>query len=246
MIYLPAIMQTAASPNMSDRYVHVSTPNVIDVMQEAGFSVVDQKVDKVRVSDPAFARHAVIFRSENLGISDGTFVPQAIFMNSHNGKSTASLRLGLYRFVCANGLVVGNDYASTSIKHIGDLAHQVIERIKEMSKQSSEVFKKIESWSKVDLSREQRIQFASKAAELRFGVEKSKQYNIADILQPRRFEDDRGDLWGTFNIIQENTTKGGLIGRNANNRRIQSKSLNSIGQDLSFNKSLWELAESFV
>lgn len=246
MNYLSAITQATPAPHMSKRYVHVNTSDVINVMTEAGFTVVDQKVDKVRKSNSEFARHAVIFRSEQLGTADGTYVPQAIFMNSHNGKSTANLRLGLYRFVCANGMVVGQDYASSSIKHVGDLARQVIERVKEMSKQSVEVFQKVDQWSKIDLSKEKRIEFATRAAMLRFGEKNSKQYSMSDLISARRLEDDKGDLWSTFNIIQENTTKGGLVGRNANNRQVRSKALTSIGLDLRFNKELWNLAEEFA
>lgn len=246
MIYLPAIAQTSPAPSMSSRYVHVNTSDIIDVMVNEGFSVVDQKVDNVRKSDPSFARHAVILRSEALGVSDGTYVPQAILMNSHNGKSKVSLRLGMYRFVCANGLVVGDDMFQTSIKHTGDLARQVIDKIKEMSKQSQKVFQKIDTWSKIDLSKEQRLDFAIEALELRFGKEKSKQYDPYLFLDARREEDDKGNLWSTFNIIQENTVKGGIVGKNANNRNVRSKALKSISLDIDYNEKLWKLAESYV
>lgn len=245
MNYLPAVMQTESAEKMSSRYVHVNTMDVIDIMRNEGFVVADQKVSKTRKSDPAFARHSVVFRSEELGQSSDTFVPQAIFTNSHNGSTTAEFKLGLYRFVCANGLVVGNTYANASIKHIGDLARQVIDRIKEMSKETSRVFSKIDEWNKIDLDKSKRASFAEQAMELRFG-DKAKQYDFMDVLKARRLEDDAGDLWSTYNIIQENTTKGGLVGRNANNRQIRSKDLKAIAQDLKFNTELWNLAESFA
>ncbi|MDD3478749.1 MAG: DUF932 domain-containing protein, partial [Candidatus Izemoplasmatales bacterium] len=188
----------------------------------------------------------VVLRNTNLGTSDGTFIPQALFTNSHNGRSTADLRLGMYRFVCANGLVVGDDYARESIKHVGDLAKQVIDRIREMSKQSQKVFSEIDNWKAIDLSKERRLEFAKQAGILRFGEAKMQQYDVMDLLMPRRAEDDSGDLWSTYNIVQENASKGGLQGKNANGRRVRSKSLNSIGQDLSFNSQLWKLATEFA
>jgi hypothetical protein len=235
-----------AAPGMSKRYVTISTPQVVEIMENEGFVVSEVKSDKVRKSDPTFARHMVVFRNENLASPDGKYVPQALWMNSYNGRSRASLGLGMYRFVCANGLVVGEDYLKTSVKHIGDLATQVLDRVKEMSKDSYRVFQNVDKWSKVDLSKEKRIEFARIAAEIRFGEEKSKQFSLEEILQPRRAEDDAGDLWSTFNIVQENLTKGGIIGRNANNRQVRSKPLKAIDLDHNFNKNLWTLAEEFA
>lgn len=246
MNYHPAVLSEVSDPRMSKRYVHVNTMDVIKVMEDQGFEVVDQKVDRVRKFNPEFARHMVVLRNTNLGTSDGTFIPQALFTNSHNGRSTADLRLGMYRFVCANGLVVGDDYARESIKHVGDLAKQVIDRIREMSKQSQKVFSEIDNWKAIDLSKERRLEFAKQAGILRFGEAKMQQYDVMDLLMPRRAEDDAGDLWSTYNIVQENASKGGLQGKNANGRRVRSKSLNSIGQDLDFNSKLWKLATEFA
>lgn len=239
-------MQTLAHPKMSKHYVVVPTTEVIDIMQEAGFNVAEQKRDKVRKSDPSYARHMVTFRKDDLLSPDGKYTPQAIWVNSYNGQSRATLRLGVYRFVCENGLVVGTDMLGESVKHQGDLAKSLIDRIREMSKQSVEVFKTIDTWSKVDLSKEKRIEFAKQAAILRFGEAGAQQYDVMDILNPRRTEDDAGSLWDTFNIIQENTVKGGLHGFNANNRRVTTKPLKSIGLDIGYNSKLWELAESYV
>ncbi len=48
-------------------------------------------------------------------------------------------------------------------------------------------------------------------------------------------------------MIQENVIKGGLhgVGRDANNRRrrVTTRAVNGIDQDLKLNKALWVLAE---
>lgn len=246
MSYAPAILQTIAAPNMSDRYVHVNTSDVITIMNDAGFDVAETKVDKTHKNDPAFQRHMVVFRNNNITTPDGTYQPQMLWMNSHNGKSPAVMRLGMYRFVCANGLVVGTDLAKERIRHVGDLARQVIDRVRLLSAKSVSVFNQIDEWSKIDLAKEQREEFARRAAIIRFGAEKVQQYNALDLLNVRRAEDDHGDLWSTFNVIQENAVKGGMVGRNANNRQIRSKMLKSIGLDVGFNEQLWTLAEEFA
>lgn len=243
-MYPAALTTEVASPKMSSRYVHVSTNEVLNIMQEQGYSVANVSVDKTRKNDPTFARHLVSFRRDDLQV-DGGYVPQMLWLNSHNGKTPAMMMLGCFRFVCSNGLVIGSAYAQEKVRHSGDLARQIVQRVSDLSKSSTKLFEQIETWSKVDLSRERRLEFANQAMKLRFG-DKSAAYNVEDLIQVRRAEDDRGDLWSTFNRIQENASKGGMIGVNANNRQVRSRSIGSIGQDLNFNRDLWTLAESFA
>lgn len=246
MNFLPALTQSTPSPSMSSRYVHVNTADVINVMQDAGFTVHDQRVDKARKSPLEYQRHMVVFRNDSIQTPDGSYVPQMLWINSHNGKSPAVMKLGIYRFVCTNGMVVGNDFASERVRHAGELAKQVLDRVRDLSAKSVKVFDQIDTWSKIDLSAAKREEFAKRAAILRFGEDKVQQYNPMDLLNVRRAEDDKGDMWSVFNRVQENATKGGIVGRNANNRQVRSKSLNSIGLDVGFNERLWELAEEFV
>jgi hypothetical protein len=246
MDYLPALMQETASPSMSSRYVHVNTSDVINVMNDAGFTVHEQRVDKARKSPLEFQRHMVVFRNDSVQTPDGSYVPQMLWINSHNGKSPAVMKLGIYRFVCTNGMVVGNDFATERVRHAGELAKEVLDRVRNLSAKSVKVFDQIDAWSKIDLSQAQRDEFARRAAVIRFGEAKLQQYNHLDLLNVRRTEDDKGDMWSVFNRVQENAVKGGMIGRNANNRQVRSKSLNSIGLDVNFNEKLWELADEFV
>jgi hypothetical protein len=64
----------------------------------------------------------------------------------------------------------------------------------------------------------------------------------AQLLAPRRREDTANDLWTTFNVVQENVIKGGLhgVGRDANNRRrrVTTRAVNGIDQDVKLNKAL--------
>lgn len=246
MNQLSAIQNTLAHPKMSKRYVTIPTSEVIDIMHDIGFVISDQQQDKIRKGDPSYAKHMVTFRNPDLQTPDGTYVPQAIWLNSYNGTSRATLRLGVYRFVCSNGLVVGTDYMSDSVKHCGDLAKSLIERIKEMSKQTVDVFSTIDKWNKVQLTTDQRVEFAKQAMLMRFGEQGVQRFDVRDVLTPRRAEDDNGDLWSTFNIIQENTVKGGLHGVTSTGRRVSSKPLKSIGLNVGYNEKLWSLAESFA
>ena len=63
------------------------------------------------------------------------------------------------------------------------------------------------------------------------------------LLQPRRLDDDRPDLWSTFNRVQENLVQGGLSARTANGRRNCTRAIQGIDQNVKINRALWILAD---
>ncbi|MNY58986.1 hypothetical protein D3C86_1953870 [compost metagenome] len=65
----------------------------------------------------------------------------------------------------------------------------------------------------------------------------------AQLLVPRRLEDDSPDLWSAYNRVQENLTQGGLHGRTATGRRHSTRPIQGIDQNLKINRALWILAK---
>jgi hypothetical protein len=63
------------------------------------------------------------------------------------------------------------------------------------------------------------------------------------ILRPKRREDVSGDLWTTFNRVQEHLVKGGLRGRSATGRPTTTREVKGIDQGIKLNRALWILAE---
>lgn len=242
MTYPIALTQDHADPKMTDRYSVINTSQVIEIMKDQGFNVHSYKVDNARKVSQDFARHMVVFRNNDLPVVNDC-TSQFIWTNSHNGRCAGKMRGGLYRFVCANGLVIGNDFFEERMRHSKAVTDQVIDRVRRLSANSLETFKKIEEWSKVELSKDAITEFANRALVLRFGEDRAKAYNPESLLVARRAEDEGYDLWKTFNRIQENSMKGGFTGYNANNRQVRARSVGGITQDVMFNEQLWALAE---
>lgn len=75
----------------------------------------------------------------------------------------------------------------------------------------------------------------------------------SQVLAPRRRGDDEANLWATFNVVEENLTKGGLryvvpAHRNEEGiavpaRRARTREVKSLREDTKLNKALWTLAE---
>ena len=114
-----------------------------------------------------------------------------------------------------------------------------------LSEHTSNISRVVERWSKVQLTHYQRAAFAREAAELRYGKYNSKTYEVRDLLAPRREADDNGSLWATFNILQENTVKGGVRGTTLNGRGATSRPLTALLPNADYNARLWDLANRY-
>lgn len=244
MTTLPAsVLAAHAAPTMSSRYVHVNSHEVVRLMEAEGFYVAAAKTAAPRARDPMYARHSLEFRHQDAREVNGA-TPRVIFVNSHDGTTAATAMAGMYRFVCSNGLVVGQTMESVKQRHSGDAAYELINRMRSLAKNTEGLFGKIDQWSRKDLSKAQRHEFARYAAQLRWND--SGLFEPEELLRVRREEDDRGDLWTTFNRLQENTVRGGLVGLSRSGRQATSRPLTDIQRDLTYNAQLWQLADELA
>lgn len=238
------LRDNGVAPHLSSRYVRVDTAEVVRTLEADGFKLVGVRQDRVRARDPRWSRHELDFRHPELDakpLSDGT-VPRVLFINSHNGTTRARFLVGAFRFVCTNGLIVGSTLGDERVRHMGDSARTIIDRIREQSKAAPALFERLGRWERTKLSRAAQLDLATKALELRFGEGAAQRYQAADLLVPQRQEDERDDLWHVFNRIQENGTRTRLIGHNAQGRRVQARGIANISADHAWNQGLWRLA----
>lgn len=235
-----AVLASAPSPAMSDRYQFVSSQEIVRRFAEEGWTLEKAVTAAPRKREPLYAKHMLDFRNQGLQEVNGA-VPRIIVVNSHDGTSSAKVMSGVYRFVCSNGLIVGTTFTNETVRHTGDAAAELIHRMREFARNAERTYQIIDSWSKKELSRSQRHEFARFAAQLRWGD--AQRYQPEDLLMLRRAEDDRGDLWTTFNRVQENTVRGGIEGLARSGRAATSRPLSDISRSVQYNAQLWQLAE---
>ena len=229
-----------AAPNVSARYQFISSAKIIDRFAEEGWHVESATVAAPRKRDPLWAKHMLDFRHPDFEPVQGA-VPRIILVNSHDGSSSARVLGGVFRFVCSNGLVVGTTAGKEVVRHTGDAAADLIHRMQQLARNTSKLYTQIDAWSKKDLSKAQRHEFARFAAQLRWGD--AQRFTPEDLLMVRREGDDKGDLWTTFNRLQENTTRGGIEGLSRSGRAATSRPLSDISRSVDYNAQLWQLAE---
>jgi hypothetical protein len=241
----PAALATKPSADVSDRYQFISTAAVVEMMSAEGFEVASSSARRRRDSSTASptGQHVVDFRHPDAAPIYGT-VPRLLFVNSHDGSRAASVSVGAFRLVCSNGLVTGTVLASAKVRHSGDAARDLVERMRQLSKNSLPMFQQIERWTKKQLTRGAAHEYARLAAQLRWG--RPGVVTTDALLDVRRAEDDAGDLWTVFNRVQEAATSVSLSGTAASGRRIATKPLLEIGPNMRFNSDLWRLTEEFA
>lgn len=238
--------------HMSRRYGQVPTIEVVRQLAKEGYLPVSASQERSRLRDKSQVIHRITLRHEdviNAGANlrkVGDEVPQISIVNSHNGRTKLKLFAGLFRLVCANGLIVGDTRWAHSIAHDSDAVESALHYARQFGVQLGQLQSVIERWSQIELSREQVNMFARAAAALRFGEIPAKAYEPAALLEARREEDAGRSLWKVFNVVQENAVRGGISGRNSQNRTVKSRALNAINADIAFNSQLWQLANTYA
>jgi hypothetical protein len=128
------------------------------------------------------------------------------------------------------------------IKHTSNAVRDVIDGSFRVIEELPVIVGSIEDMSRIDLDEQEKNLFAQAAMQVRFEG-KPAPITEAQVLRPRRFEDEKSDLWTTFNVIEENLMRGGQRGRNANGRRQRTRAITGIDGNVSLNQALWTLAE---
>lgn len=239
---------------MSSRYTYIPTSNIIEGMQSAGFLPVKATQSRARdLVRREFTKHMIRFRSaqdmERAAVV-GELVPEIVLVNSHDGTSAYKLMLGIFRFVCTNGMTVSDsEQQSISIRHQGDIIEQVIQGSNEIVSNAPRTIETVSTWQRLQLTAGEQGAFAESARTLRFADSDGNvdsPITAEQLLRPRRSADNGTDLWKTLNRVQENVIRGGLHGWDYSNRRprrVTTREVKGIDQDVKLNRALWQLAE---
>ena len=245
----PAAFHMDAHPNRSDRYVHLPTSQLIESMLDNGYGVSRAQQKNTHTAEAMnYTRHLLSFRPLDTFAEKalaGQATPEICLVSSHDGTTAFNLFVGMYVFICANGLMAGDTFASEKIYHRGDAADQMVDK----SNNLVDVFvPKLNTWCKdaqsTELSPKQIGKFANDAMEIRFG--EHKPFESKRLLDIRRPEDKGNNVWSVYNRVQENLMKGGIDGKTATGRRSTLRPINRVPKDVTYNQKLWDLASDYL
>ena len=170
-------------------------------------------------------------------------VPEIVFLNSHNGTSAYQLRVGLFRVVCTNGLIVSHGaFPTFSVAHRGNVVDDVVAHALGLAERFEILAAQVERMEQRALAPEERIRFAERALALRYPEPAEAGMAASVLLSCRRGEDAGEDLWRTLNRVQENLLRGGLLRRSPKGRLVRTRRITAIREDVRINSALWEMA----
>jgi hypothetical protein len=247
----PSVFAESKHASRSERYTYIPTIEVLRGLRKEGFEpfMVAQGASRIE-GKAAYTKHMIRMRHAGQ-VSTRPEANEIILINSHDGASSYQMLAGMLRFVCCNGLVVGDVVEDIRIPHKGNIQGEVIEGAFRVLDQFETVEQHTEAMKALPLEPREEIAFATAALALRFGerpVEATGGHRPAPVTaeqlnEARRIEDVGHDLWTTFQRVSENVLRGGQPGRSAQGRRLHTRPVGSIDRGVSLNRALWMLAE---
>ena len=247
------------NPNVSTKYLHVNTETIIDDLATLGWKPVTAAMRKSRGKDTIFSKHMISFQNPDIMIKgkegDDAF-PRIIMTNSHDGFNAFQFKVGIFRLVCSNGLVIADEeFSDFKIRHKGytfdELRNVVNQAVKDLPNKV-EVLNKMKA---KELTQDEMNKLALDAMLIRAGIKpgskeaKKFEYDeetIEDILEPTRDEDKGNDLWRVFNVVQEKITQGGFSAALIGAKVRKVRKIKSFEKDLKINQDLFKLATALV
>jgi hypothetical protein len=250
---VPSVFQYDAHESRSNRFAPVPTIDVIDRLAKENYFPMFATQARVRdASKREFTKHMLRFRQP--GMKEGE-ANEIILLNANDGTSAYQLISGQFRFVCANGLVMGNTQSNTKIYHKGNnIMDDVIEGVCEVVKDFDLIERYKGEMSRIQLTDDQRKAFAiagyiAKEGYPEPGEKINYLYDPQQLLSTRIINStDRNSnsLYSTFNVVQQNVMAGGQTGRSESGRRRTTRGVTNIDKNLDFNSKLWNLATMLV
>lgn len=238
----PSVFTTSKASHLTEKYVQTPTSKVVEDLMNMGWIVTDAKQIKAR-KNQGFQKHMVVLRNPDIMIKgqdgDDSF-PQILLTNSHDGKNAFNFRVGIFRLVCSNGLVIcSQEFNNVSIRHMNYTFETLQIKINEIIAKLPGLVEKINTLRSVQLTAEQMLDFARRATELR----KQTLVDYHELLRPKRTQDEGNNLWAVFNRVQERVINGGYT---YGHKDRQARSIKNFQQDIKINEQLFELAEAYI
>jgi hypothetical protein len=243
MAVAPSIFAEEKHASRSERYTCIPTGDVLRGLRKEGFSPF--MVCQTKCRDEGKREHAKhMVRMRHTSQIESAEANEIILLNSHDGSSSYQMLSGVFRFVCSNGMVSGDTLSDIRIRHKGNIVDNVIDGAFRVLEEFEQIGGQMDGMKVLTLSQGEQSAFARAALALKFDTELAPApVTESQVLRPRRMEDGAGDLWTTFNRVQENLVKGGLRGRSATGQVRTTREVKGIDQNIKLNRALWVLAE---
>lgn len=245
----PALFASYAHPRMSEKYGFTDTYQLMMHLINRGWRVTSVQ----QTGRGSFGKLMLRLEHDMLPkMHHGK--AQLIIIDSHDGTSAFKIMLGWYRFVCANGMILGDHLFSRTIRHSReDIGGQVILDVGEATDEAQKLRKSIAAMENVNIPQIRQLQMAHVVARARLHKETDETHisSLARALLATRRLSDRADdatrrnVYLAMNVIQENALRGDIRYSHKGESKLL-RSISGIDAQYRVNAACWDAARNEV
>src|ERR1700755_2002701 len=117
--YAPSVFADEKHDSRSERYTQIKTKDVLRRLIQEGFYIVYVAQGGSRIEGKRdFTKHMIRLRHRSWKAANGDAL-EILLYNAHDGTCSWHMLGGAFRFVCCNGIVMGDTYCDVKVKHTG-------------------------------------------------------------------------------------------------------------------------------
>lgn len=247
----PAAFNHTRGKATSEKFQLYPTDEIIEAFADKGLKLVEIMQQRSSKRSPLHTAHMLRFAADTapmaFGLNDS--IPEVVVRNAHDGRTSFSAWLGLFRFICENGMVVADQLLGhVNQRHYGqeNTFERVMAVLADMPEAITKVSNRMLDWSALALTEAEQLELAQRFLDKRNApawLQKAPEL----ALERHRDEDRPNTLWHTFNVLQENLTtrhierpEGLTAGRQSPLRPL-SGAMGILG----YNQSIWTEAQAY-
>ncbi len=261
----PSVACVNPHPGCSDKYRMISTMEIVERLGKLGW--LPYRAREARCISPdrvGYQKHVVSlrhrdhlknsvfkFKPSDHKIEDGQNFFEMNLTNSYDRSSTIQMFVGIFRQICANGLVVSRGiFGGMRERHINIDPESIVNQIVKAGEQFGTVMENVHRMESLVLKEQERLDFGEYCLMAKYGTMDRSPIGPQKILEPRRDEDRGSSLWKTFNVVQENIIRGGQIQVERLDRTGRGYSpsveVKALDRQIKINEVLWDRAAALL
>jgi len=234
----------SAASDVSARYTFIPTVRVLDVFRDLGWFPVNIQEKAVRLeSRRGFQKHVVRLRHSDFNAVQnvGGLIPEILLLNSHDRSTVFQIMAGIFRLVCANGLIISDSmFATHRVKHIGYSDDKIAVAIADAQESIPRIMGRVGEFQEIELTPNEQGVFARAASALRW--DDGKGPDETTLLRVDRADDRDPSLWNIYNRIQEKM----IDGKRSARRGQTIRKIKGVDSNVRLNRALWTLTEQMA
>lgn len=202
--------QTQAHSSRTKEYSVATTADILKMLEEAGFTWKMVARERSSKKYKGFGTHLISCEHPDLNLGSDELnrelKPQLYIKNSYHGRTKLELHIGLFRFFCLNGLILGDKFKTIKMKHRWVTKEEFQAIAVEMKREFiEEVAPFVLKLKARKMSPAEQAEFADAALRERLrNVDGFLAADSSPLLESNRVEDNGDSAWVVLQRVQEN------------------------------------------